>query len=177
VEFLTELIPGMSRVALLTDSSDYAERREPFEQAARTAARAKRLSLVVVSTRDSQSLQQAFATLETERPNGLVLGSNAVLNNLRREIIDAARRLRLCAITGLPAFAEGGLLLSYGADFLESFRYAASYVDRILKGAKPAELPVEQISKFNLLINLKTAREIGVTIPPSILLRADRVIE
>lgn len=131
----------------------------------------------MVSARDSQSLRGAFAALEKERPDGLVLDTSGVLFNLRREIIDGARRLRLPAITGLPAFAEGGLLLSYGADFLESYRYAASYVDRILKGAKPAELPVEQVSKFELVLNLKTARELGLAIPQSILLRAERVIE
>jgi putative ABC transport system substrate-binding protein len=177
VELLTELVPKMSRVALLNDASVYAELRERYELAARTAATAKGLTLVVVEARDSQSLREAFATLEKDRPDGIVVPTTPVLFNLRREIIDGARRLRLSAITGLPAIAEGGLLLSYGANFLESYRYAASYVDRILKGAKPAELPVEQISKFELVLNMKTAREIDLAIPQSILLRADRVIE
>jgi len=177
VELLTELVPTMSRVALLNDASAYAELRERLELAARTAAKAKGLTLVVVSARDSQSLREAFAALEKERPDGLVVVSTGVTNNLRHEIIDGARRLRLPAITGVAIFVEGGLLVSYGANFLESYRYAASYVDRILKGAKPAELPVEQSSKFDLVLNRKTARELGLTIPPSVLIRADQVIE
>jgi len=177
VELLTELAPKMSRVALLHHGSVSAARRERFELPARTAAKAKRLTLVVVSARDSQSVREAFAVLEKERAEGLVVPTAAELLHLGREIIDGARRLRLPVITGLPALVEDGLLLKYGANFIENYRYVASYVERIFKGAKPGELPVEQISKFELVINMKTARAIGISIPQSILLRADRVIE
>lgn len=177
IELLTEVVPKMSRVALLVETSTDAETRARYEMVARMAAKKKGLTLVVTSARDSQSLRKGFAVLEKERPDGLVMAPSAVLFNLRREILDDTRRLRLPAISGYPQFAESGLLLSYGVNLLESFRYAASYVDRILKGAKPAELPVEQISKLELVVNLKTARELGLAIPQSIQVRVDRVIE
>ena len=178
VEILSELVPGMSRLVLLLDDTfTNVGGREQIEQGARTAAKAKGSTVTVVVARDPQSLREAFAVIEKERPDGLVVQGSGSLNNLRREIVEGARRLRLPAITGLTFFAEAGLLCSYGANLVESHRYAASYVDRILKGANAAELPMEQPSVFELLINLKTARELGLTIPQSILLRADRVID
>ena len=134
--------------------------------------------MIVVSARDAEGVRQAFVALERERPEGIVVASTGQTFQLRHEIVGHAGRLRLPSISSLPAaWAEAGGLISYGPNFLESYRYAATFVDRILKGAKPAELPVEQPAVFEVVINLRTAREIGVTIPPSILLRADRVIE
>jgi len=181
IELLTEIVPKMSRVALFNYAplpNDPVELAVRYEQFAKTASAAKGLALIVVSARDAEGVRQAFVALERERPEGVVIASTGQTFQLRHEIIGHARRLRLPSISALPAaWAEAGGLASYGVDFRESFRYAATYVARILKGATPAELPVEQSSKFEFVINLKTAREIGVTIPPSILLRADRVIE
>ena len=116
--------------------------------------------------------------LEKERPDGLVVAGIGLLYGFGNEIIAHARRLRVPSISSFPAaWAEAGGLVTYGPNFLESYRYAATYVDRILKGAKPAEIPVEQPARFEFVVNLKTAREIGIKIPPSVLLRADRVIE
>jgi len=177
IELLTEIIPKISRVALLNDPLAPAAPR--FEQYARTAAAAKGLKLIVAGASDAEGVRQAFATLERERAEGIVVATTGRASQHREEIIGHARRLRLPCISALPAaaWAEAGGLATYGPNTLASFRYSATFVDRILKGAKPTELPVEQSAKFEFVINLKTAREIGVTIPPSILLRADRVIE
>lgn len=131
----------------------------------------------MVVARDRESLREAFVAIEKERPDGLVIQGSGALNNLRREIVEGAQRLRLPTATGVTIFAEAGLLFSYGASLIETHRYAASYVDRILKGAHAAELPMEQPSVFERIINMKTARELGLTVPQSMILRADRVIE
>jgi putative ABC transport system substrate-binding protein len=177
IELLTEIVPKISRVALFNDPLAPAAAR--FEQFARTASTVKGLTLIVVGARDPEGVRQAFATLEKERPEGIVVVGTGRTNQLRHEIIGHARRLRLPSISALPgvAWAEAGGLITYAANLLESYRDAARYVDRILKGANPAEIPVEQSARFEFVVNLRTAREIGVTIPPSILLRADRVIE
>ena len=182
IELLSELVPKLSRVALLnyaavTNDPD-ARLAARYEQFAKMAAAAKGLSLIVVSARDPEGVRQAFAALERERPGGVVVPSTGPMFQLRHEIISHARRLRLPTISWFPpAWAEAGGLVTYGPNAIESHRYAATYVDRILKGAKPAELPIEQPTKFEFVVNLKTAREIGIKIPRSILLRADRVIE
>jgi len=177
IELLTEIVRKISRVALFNDPLAPAAAR--FEQVARTAATAKGLTLIVVGARDPEGVRQAFAALEKERPEGIVVVGTGRTNQLRHEIIGHARRLRLPSISALPvaAWAEAGGLITYSANLLESYRRAATHVDRILKGANPAELPVEQSTRFDFVINLKTARDIGVTIPPSILVRADRLIE
>jgi putative tryptophan/tyrosine transport system substrate-binding protein len=182
IELLTEINPRMSRVALFNFAAlaneGGASAAALFDQAARKAAIAKGLALVVVAARDAQGVREAFARLEKERPEGLVVPPSGFAWQFRHEIIREARRLRLPSISGLPdGFADAGGLATYGASFLESYRYATVYVDRILKGAKPLDLPVEQMTKFEFVLNLKTAREIGVTIPRAVLLRADRVIE
>jgi putative ABC transport system substrate-binding protein len=106
------------------------------------------------------------------------VASTAVTYNLRHAIIDAARRMRLPSISSLPpAWLQAGALLDYGPDWLKLYRYAARFVDRIFRGANPADMPIEYPAVFELGVNLKTAREIGITIPPSLMLRADRVIE
>jgi len=132
----------------------------------------------MVAARDAASLRQAFAVLEQERPQGLVVGSGAFAYLFRQEIADAARRLRLPSISAFPpGWLDAGGLLNYGPDYLKHYRYAATFVDRIFKGASPAEIPIEYPATFELGVNLKTARQIGVTIPRAVMLRADRVIE
>jgi putative ABC transport system substrate-binding protein len=182
LELLTEIVPKMSRVALLNYAAlagePIASSAALLEQAAREASGVKGLTLIVTKARDEVGLQDAFATLEQERPSGLVVAGVGPLYQLGVAIINHARRLRLPSISSFPAaWADAGGLLTYGADFVENYRAAARFVDRILKGAKPADLPIERPTKFEFVVNLKTAREIGVKFPQSILLRADRVIE
>jgi len=112
-----------------------------------------------------------------ERAQAFVVLGDAVLFDYRSQIVVAALRNRLPAISGAKQFAEAGLLLHYGVDFRDQFRRAALFVDKIFKGAKPGDLPVEQPTKFELVVNLKTAKALGVVVPPSLLLRADEVIE
>lgn len=182
IEFLTEINPKIRRVALfnLAAAGDDvgASISAQYEQYARKAASAKGLTLVVVAARDAQGVRQAFARLEEERPEGLVVAPSGFTWQFRNEIIRETRRLKIPSITSNPQeWADSGGLATYGASFLDNYRHVARYVDRIFKGAKPAELPIEEMAKFELVVNLRTAREIGVTIPQVLLFRADRVIE
>jgi putative ABC transport system substrate-binding protein len=178
IELLTEVVPGMSHIALLNYAAAAGElggSSVRYEVFARKAAAEKGLKLTVV---DPSNLQHAFAALEQAKPQGLVVAAGGFVYQFRQEIIDAARRLRLPSISSLPpGWVQAGALLNYGPDFLKHYRYAARFVDRILRGANPAEMPIEYPAVFELAVNLKTAREIGIRIPPSIMLRADRVIE
>jgi putative tryptophan/tyrosine transport system substrate-binding protein len=183
VEILMEVVPGMSRVALLNYDPPADERAinlapRRYEEFAKKAAAAKGLALTLVAARDPAGLNQAFAVLEQARPHGVVLASSGALYQFRQQIADAARRLRLPSISALPpGWLQAGGMLDYGPDFLKHYRYAARFVDRILKGTTPAVIPIEYPTTFELSVNLKTAREIGITIPRSIVARADRVIE
>jgi putative ABC transport system substrate-binding protein len=151
--------------------------QERFERLAHAAASAKKVSIVTFPVRNADDLRQALAEVKTRRAQGLVVLTTGTLFTLYGEIISGANRLRLPAISGVAAFAEAGGLLSHGVNAFESYRYAAKFVHRILTGTKPADLPVEHYGKFELVLNLKTARELGLKVPQSILLRADRVIE
>ena len=115
--------------------------------------------------------------MTTQRAGGLVVLADAILYNQRKQIAELAAKSRLPSISALTDYAEAGGLIAYGADFLDLERRSATFVAKILKGAKPADLPVEQPTKFALIINLKTAKALGLTIPPSVLARADKVIE
>jgi putative ABC transport system substrate-binding protein len=140
------------------------------------AARALDIRLQPLEARNSSEIDSAFAAITTERAGaGIVLADGVLVNN-RTRIADHAVRRRLPTAFGLSEFAEAGGLLTYGPSLANVFRQAA-YVDKILKGAKPADLPIEQSTKFELVINLKTAKALGLTIPPSLLQRADQVIE
>jgi putative ABC transport system substrate-binding protein len=182
IELLTEVVPGMSHVAFLNSVNPagglIGGSVERYETFARKAAAGKGLKLTVVAARDPAGLQQALAALQQARPQGLVVASTPFAYQFRQEINDAARRLRLPSISSLPpAWIQAGALLNYGADHLKLARYAARFVDRIFRGANPAEMPIEYPAVLELIVNLKTAREIGITIPPSVMFRADRVIE
>jgi putative ABC transport system substrate-binding protein len=182
VELLTEIVPKLQRIALLNYAASAGEPVAPlvarYEQYAKAAAAAKGVALIVTAARDPESVRQAFSHIEKERAQGVVVGATGSAWQLRREIVAEARRLRLPSISALPAaWVEAGGLATYGPNFLESFRYAAIYVDRILKGANPAEMPIEQPEKFELVLSLATARELGLKIPAAVLVRADRVIE
>jgi putative ABC transport system substrate-binding protein len=182
VELLNEMVPKLQRVALLNYAAPADEPVAPvmrrYEEHARAAAAARGLALIVTAARDPETVRRAFAHIENERAQALVVGATGSAWNLRRVIGAEARRLRLPSISALPAaWVEAGGLATYGPNFLESFRYAAVYVDRILKGANPAEMPIEQPDRFELVVSLSTARHIGITIPRAVLARADRVIE
>lgn len=182
IDLLTEIRPRVSRIALLTSSADSSDPSElieaRIEQQARKAAAMKGLQLLVSRARDAESATRAFARFESERAEGLVVVPSPYTLELRHQISGHARRLRLPSVSALPAaWAEAGGLVSYGPDFLENYRYAATFVDRLLKGASAAQMPIEQPATFRLVVNLRTAREIGITIAPTVLLRADRVIQ
>jgi putative tryptophan/tyrosine transport system substrate-binding protein len=135
------------------------------------------LTLVSVEARGLDALEHAFATMVRERAQAIVVLSEAVLFNYRGQIGVLALRNRLPAASNLRELAEAGLLPTYGVDLRDLFRRGAVFVDKIFKGAKPADLPVEQPTKFELVINLKTAKALGLTVPPTLLARADEVIE
>ena len=135
------------------------------------------LTLIPVEARGLDALEQAFATMVREPMQAFVVVGESVLFNYRGQIAVMALRNRLPAASSLREYAEAGFLLTYGADFRDLFRRSAVFVDKIFKGAKPADLPVEQPTKFELVINLKTAKALGIIVPPTLLTRADEVIE
>ncbi len=174
LQFLKEIKPVLSRVAVLGDSRV----NELQSRATEAAARGAGLTIQAFSVRDIGEVPGAIAEAARQRAGALVvLTSPLVFNNLGR-IADAAVKHRLPAICPFaPAFADAGGLIAYGPDITDLFRRAAGYVARILRGAKPGELPVQRPEKFGLVVNLKTARALKLTLPQSLVLRADRVIE
>jgi len=141
------------------------------------AARSLGVQLQLVEARTPNEFDAAFAAMAKQRAEALVVVSDTIFNSHRTRLADLAARSRLPTAYGVRESVEAGGLMSYGTSFLDLYRRAATYVDKILKGAKPADLPVEQPTKFELLINLKTAKALGLTIPQSIVGRADQVIE
>ena len=176
LELLKEAVPKLSRVAVLYDpaSSDNVLRVKEYIP---PAARTLKLTLRSWEVRDANSFEKIFAALNKERPDGLYVPGGPLINANGKRIADLALKNRLPSMFVTRATVEAGGLMYYGADLTDSYRRVAYYVDRILKGAKPADLPVEQPKKFELVINLKTAKQIGLTIPPNVLARADRVIK
>ena len=174
VELLRETFPKTTRIAALQspqDSESGAGYKETQE-----AAQAFSLRLHPVEAQSANDLEKAFAQMEKTRETLLVILSPLITLNSRR-IVELALKHRLPGMYPTKQFAEEGGLMAYGAVIADLYRRAATYVDKILKGAKPDDLPVEQPTKFELVINLQTAKQIGVTIPPSVLTRADRVIK
>jgi putative tryptophan/tyrosine transport system substrate-binding protein len=175
LELLKEAVPNLSRVALLVDPTD------PFR--ARTiksnqdAAQALGISLWPAEIPKPDDVEPVFAKIAQDRADGIVRGAGSMLFNERARIGASAIAHRLPVITFIAEEVPNGLLLSYGQDLPDFFRRAVAYTDKILKGAKPADLPVEQPTKFKLVINLKTAKILGLTMPQSLLLSADEVIE
>ncbi len=175
VELLKETVPRLSRLAALgsSNSPGIAQASKEVE----LAAGALGVKLQYLDVRDSKDLEIAFRAASKGRADALLVLTGAVLNSQRKQITDLAAKSRLPAIFPFPEYVEAGGLMSYGASFTDLYQRAATYVDKILKGAKPAHLPVEQPKKFELVINLKTAKQIGLTIPESVLYRVDRVIK
>lgn len=141
------------------------------------AARGLGLTLQPWEVRSADGFEKVFAALSKQRPDALYVVLGNVMNRNQKRVVGFALKSRLPSVYGRREDIEAGGLMYYGADFADSYRRVAYYVDRILKGAKPADLPVEQPTKFELVINLKTAKEIGLTIPPEVLARANRLIK
>ena len=137
------------------------------------AARALRLTIQPWEVRAADDFDRVFAALNKQRPDGLYVSGGPLMNNNQKRTIGFALKSRLPSVYGTREAVDAGGLMSYGADIADSYRRVATYVDKILKGAKPADLPMEQPTKFELVINLKTAKQIGVTIPQNVLARAD----
>ena len=175
VELLKETVPKLSRLAVLgtSNSPGIAQALKETELAAGGFG----VKIQYLDVRDSKDLETAFRAASKGRADAVLVLPGAVLNSQRKQITDLAAKSRLPAIFPFPEYVEAGGLMSYGASFTDLYRRAATYVDKILKGTKPADLPVEQPMKFEFIINLKTAKLIGLTIPQSVLYRADKVIK
>jgi ABC-type uncharacterized transport system substrate-binding protein len=177
LELFKEAVPKLARVAVLNDPTTVGATREVKEDLP-VAARALGLTIRIWEVRAAEEFDKVFAALYKNRPDGLyvLLAGGRLRTNVKR-ITDFALKSRLPSTYNNREAVDAGGLMYYGADLADSNRRVAYYVDKILKGAKPADLPVEQPTKFELMINLKTAKQIGVTIPQSVLYRADRVIK
>jgi putative ABC transport system substrate-binding protein len=175
LEFLRIVAPRASRIAVLWDETDAGSRLGASETEA--AAKTAGLTIHRVPVGSAAGLEAEFATAVRDRAGALIVVSTSRLFSHRKRIAELAVKHRLPTVVGFREFVEAGALASYGTDYPDLFRRAATYVDKILKGAKPADLPMEQPTKFELVINLKTAKALGLTIPQSLLGRADEVIK
>jgi putative ABC transport system substrate-binding protein len=176
-ELLAEAVPGVRRIAVLTTSQRVAAGESSVYKKLEAVARVLGVKLHVMSARDPDTIDKAFVAMTKERAQALLVTPNPRYLQHGEHIINHAAAHRLPAIYYQPIFVENGGLMSYATNNADEYRRAAVYVDKILKGAKPADLPIEQPTKFELVINLRTAKQIGLTIPPNVLARADRVIK
>ena len=174
LELLKAAVPGVTRVAYLWHA---APNSAPQLQETERAARALGIQLHPVEVREPYLFDQAFATMAEAHAKALITQPSALFFTRHTQIVDLAAKTRLPGIFPEREFAEAGGLMAYGPSIPGVFRRAATYVDKILKGTKPADLPVEQPMKFELVINLKTAQALGITIPPTLLMLADEVIQ
>jgi putative tryptophan/tyrosine transport system substrate-binding protein len=174
LEILKAVVPGLSRVAILWNPANPAHR--PALGESEGAARALGVQLQPVEVRAPDEFTSAFAALRSERASALMLLADSMFGSHRAQVVDLAAKSRLPSMFWVKDFVAAGGLLSYGASYPDLLRRAATYVDKILKGAKPADLPMEQPTKFELVINLKTAQALGLTLPPTLLFQADEVI-
>jgi putative ABC transport system substrate-binding protein len=175
LELLKEILPTASRIAILWNAGDRGMtlRYQELERGANLL----RVTVQALGVREPDDFDSAFAAMVRARPDALLLVADALTNLNRRRVLEFAAAHRIPAIYELDFLVRDGGLMSYGLKLEDTFRRAAFYVDRILKGAKPGDIPVEQPTRYYLFINLKTAKTLGLTIPPSVLLRADQVIE
>jgi putative tryptophan/tyrosine transport system substrate-binding protein len=175
LELFKEAVPRLARVAVIYDPGVPNHVLELKE--VQTAARPLGLTVRSWEVRAADGFEKVFAALSKERPDGFYVPSGPLMTTNRNRIVGFALKSRLPSMWGNREFVDSGGLMSYGADQADSYRRVAYYVDRILKGAKPADLPVEQPTKFEFIINLKTAKQIDLTIPPEVLARANRLIK
>jgi putative ABC transport system substrate-binding protein len=176
LQLLAEVLPKASRVAVLWNPRNPVFHAQMLKEA-QASARTRGLQLDLFEARTESDLDQVFAAMAKHAPSAVLVLPDPLLTRHRVRVMGLAARHRLPSMGGNRLLAEAGGMMSYGPEIRELFRRAATYVDKILKGAKPSELPVEQVTTFELVINIKTARALGVTIPPVLLARADRVIE
>ena len=176
LELLRELVPGASRVAVLVNPSNIAS-GERTEKEVEAAARAMGLQIQVLNASTGREIDTAFAALVRERADALFVGPDGFFNGRRVQLATMAARHAVPTTSATREIAEVGGLMSYGPNIADAWRQLGVYTGRILKGAKPADLPVVQSSKFELIINAQTARMLDLTIPPMLLARADEVIE
>lgn len=174
-QLLLEFRPGLNRVALLGNpgSSTYRAMRKRLEDAVQGLG----IQVFPIDARSAEEIDRAFLQMMRDRVEGLIILSETFLAAKATQIAALSMKHRLPSVMQTPVYAESGGLANYGENIAEAYRHAAIYVDKILKGAKPSDLPVEQPTKFELVINQKTAKALGIKIPQSILIRADRVIE
>ena len=175
IEILRELVPGASKIALLVNPDNPVHRLTLAEELPRTA-RSFGVALPIVEATTADELDTAFASAVAQHADAMIVFGDNLTNQEAPRVTALAANHHLPAIYLFRQFANGGLI-SYGPDIADLFRRAGGYVDKILKGTKPADLPVEQPTKFEIVINMKTAKELGLTVPPSLLVRADEVIE
>jgi putative ABC transport system substrate-binding protein len=175
LQLLKEAVPAITRVAVLWNAADRAMKLRYRE--IETAANAMQIGIRSIEVREPEDFDAAFAAMRGDRPDAMFMVSDALTGLNRKRIIEFAVQTRLPAVYEYRELVDDGGLMSYGPNLRELFARAAYYIDKILKGAKPAELPMEQPTKFELIINLKTANSLGLAIPPALLARADEVIE
>ena len=175
LELLKEVLPNVTRVAALWNSANPAQ--ELIWKEMQAAAQELRLQLQSLEVRSANDFDIAFEAALRERAQALIPSGEPLINTQLKRIVEFAAKNRLPAMYAGPEVVDAGGLMSYAPNYTDQYRRAAIYVDKILKGAKPADLPVEQPTKFEFVINLKTAKQIGLTIPPNVLARADRVIK
>jgi putative ABC transport system substrate-binding protein len=173
IELLVAALPGLSRVALLVNPDS---RTHPTVlREARSAAGKFKVKVIDLRAGSPEGLESAFVAMRRERAGAVIVPADAFFNSQRRQIVDLAAKNRIPALYTLREFFDAGGLFVHGVDLTDLYRRAASYVDKILKGAKPGDLPVEQPDKFELLVNLRAAKALGLTIPQNFLMRADEV--
>jgi putative ABC transport system substrate-binding protein len=175
LELLTETGPGITRVGVLIEPRGSAH--ATFLREIKTAGQRTGITVLGLEVQGRDDIERAFAALTRERAQGLIVLPNPITLTHQSRIVELAAKTRLRAMYPYQEFTESGGLMAYSTNRTELYRRSATFVDKILRGAKPADLPIEQPSKFELVINLKTAKALGLTIPPSLLQRADRVIE
>lgn len=175
LEILLVMVPRLSRLAVLANpaNASYATLQGNVEAVARKAG----VEVLAVQARTPGEIENAFSTMAQKTTGAVIIASDALFTQQIRQIATLADKTRLPVIGPFRQYADAGALMSYGQNFTDHFRRAATYVDKIFKGAKPADLPVEQPTKFELVVNLKTARLLGLSVPHELLLRADQVIE
>jgi putative ABC transport system substrate-binding protein len=175
LQLLKETVPALARVAVLWDPTEPDRQRQVEE--AQDAAPKVGVQLEILGVRRLGELDNAFAVMVRERVGAVLIEASSMLAANRSRVADLAVKHRLPTMGWFDGMVDAGILMSYNPSITEQYRRAAYFVDRILKGAKPADLPVEQPTKFDLTINLRTAKALGLTIPPSVLARADHVVE